>query len=46
MLGIPIQIYRLSTVYVPCIYRISTVVNSGRIEQKKAHYCAFFCYEV
>ena len=27
--GIPILIYRLSTVYVPCINRISTVVNSG-----------------
>ena len=29
--GVPILIYRLSTVYVPCIYRISTVVNSGGI---------------
>ncbi len=26
-----ILIYRLSTVYVPYIYRISTVVNSGLI---------------
>ena len=44
--GIPIRIYRLSTVYVPCIYRISTVVDSGGIELKKAHCCAFFSYEV
>ena len=27
----PILIYRLSTVYVPCINRISTVADSGRI---------------
>ena len=31
--GIPIQIYRISTVYQPCIYRISTVVNSGKIAE-------------
>ena len=29
--GVNILIYRLSTVYVPCIYRISTVVDSGGI---------------
>ena len=29
--GIPILIYRLSTVYVPYIYRVSTVVNSKKI---------------
>ena len=29
--GIPILIDRLSTVYVPCINRISTVINSGKI---------------
>ena len=27
----PILIYRLSTVYVPCINRISTVADGGRI---------------
>ena len=34
------------TVYLPCINRISTVVDSGEIELKKAHCCAFFSYEV
>ena len=32
--GIPILIDRLSTVYVPCINRISTVINSGKIAEK------------
>ena len=26
-------IYRISIVYLPCIYRISTVVNSGEIAE-------------
>ena len=32
-LDTPIGIYRISTVYLPCIYRISTVVNSGEIAE-------------
>ena len=28
-LSTPIGIYRVSTVYLPCIYRICTVINSG-----------------
>ena len=31
--GTPIRIHRLSTVYLPYIYRISTVVNSGKIAE-------------
>ena len=27
--GVPIVIYRISIVYVPYIYRISTVIDSG-----------------
>ena len=30
-MGVPILILRLSTVYLPCINRISTVVISGRM---------------
>ena len=33
--GIPIRIYRLSTVYLPCINRISTVVYSGEIRGRR-----------
>ena len=32
--GVPILIYRLSTVYVPYIYRISTVVDSRLIAEE------------
>ena len=28
--GTPIDIYRISTVYLPCIYRISTVIYKVR----------------
>ena len=30
-MGVPILILRISTVYLPCINRISTVINSGRM---------------
>ena len=30
-LGTPIGIYRVSTVYLSYIYRVSTVVNGGRV---------------
>ena len=29
--GIPILMYRLSTVYLPYIYRISTVIDRGEL---------------
>ena len=32
--GTPIRIYRVSTVYLPYINRISTVVDSGRAAEK------------
>ena len=31
----PILIYRLSNVYLSCIYRICNVVNSGRVAENK-----------
>ena len=43
--SIPIIIYRVSTVYLPCIYRVSTVVNKEEAKQiqnknnKKNAYC-------
>ena len=36
--GVPILIYRLSTVYVPFIYRISTIVNSGGMTGRKRQF--------
>ena len=33
--GMPILIYRVSIVYLPYIYRVSTVIDSGEIAEDK-----------
>ena len=35
--GMPILIYRLSNVYLSCIYRISNVVDSEKIAKKEEY---------